>query len=78
MVSAEQLAEAILMSPGGMPLRGGSNQMLTAEDVAEALQVSVDTVYRKWRAWGLKGHRVGRLLRFRERDITTWLEKHAA
>jgi excisionase family DNA binding protein len=52
--------------------------MLSAEDVAEALQVSVDTVYRRWRKWGLKGYYVGRLLRFRERDINAWLESRAA
>ena len=59
-------------------MKGGSNQLVTPEDVAEALQVSVDTVYRQWRKWGLKGFRVGRLLRFRERDINTWLESRAA
>ena len=59
-------------------MKGGSNQLVTPEDVAEALQVSVDTVYRRWRKWGLKGFRVGRLLRFRERDINAWLESRAA
>ena len=42
------------------------------------LQVSTDSLYKRWRAWGLPGIHVGRLLRFRERDINTWLEKHAA
>lgn len=56
--------------------QGGSNRLLTPEEVAEWLKVSEITVKNKYRAWGLKPQKVGRLLRFRERDIVAYLEAH--
>jgi excisionase family DNA binding protein len=56
--------------------RGGSNQLLTPEEVAEWLKVSVSTVRNRYRAWGLTPQRVGRLLRFRERDIVAYLDRN--
>ncbi|MFE6690049.1 helix-turn-helix domain-containing protein [Streptomyces sp. NPDC057743] len=56
--------------------RGGSNRLLTVEEVAAWLRVSETTVRNKYRAWGIKPQKVGRLLRFRERDIANYLEKH--
>ncbi|MFE9601449.1 helix-turn-helix domain-containing protein [Streptomyces hokutonensis] len=53
---------------------GGSNKLLTPGEVASWLQVSETTVKNKYRAWGLKPQKVGRLLRFRERDIIAYLE----
>ncbi|MFI6292681.1 helix-turn-helix domain-containing protein [Nonomuraea sp. NPDC050790] len=45
------------------------------EETAERLRVSKSTFYSKWREWGLKGIRVGRHLRFRERNVESWLER---
>ncbi|WP_411120571.1 helix-turn-helix domain-containing protein [Streptomyces sp. x-19] len=56
--------------------QGGSNRLLTPEEVADWLKVSEITVKNKYRAWGLKPQKVGRLLRFRERDIVAYLEAH--
>ncbi|AIA05692.1 MULTISPECIES: helix-turn-helix domain-containing protein [Streptomyces] len=56
--------------------RGGSNRLLTVEEVAAWLRVSEVTVRNKYRAWGIKPQKVGRLLRFRERDIANYLEEH--
>ncbi|MCZ7458251.1 helix-turn-helix domain-containing protein [Streptomyces sp. WMMC940] len=56
--------------------RGGSNRLLTVEEVAAWLRVSETTVRNKYRAWGIKPQKVGRLLRFRERDIANYLERH--
>lgn len=53
---------------------GGSNRLLTPEEVAAWLKVSEITVKNKYRTWGLKAQKVGRLLRFRERDIVAYLE----
>lgn len=53
---------------------GGSNRLLTPEEVAAWLKVSDITVRNKYRNWGLKAQKVGRLLRFRERDIVAYLE----
>ncbi|WDM13395.1 helix-turn-helix domain-containing protein [Streptomyces lavenduligriseus] len=55
---------------------GGSNRLLTPEEVAEWLRVSGITVKNKYRVWGLKAQKVGRLLRFRERNIIAYLEDH--
>ena len=56
--------------------RGGSNRLLTVEEVAAWLKVSESTVRNKYRAWGIKPQKVGRLLRFRERDIDNDLDQH--
>ena len=40
------------------------------------LAVSLHTLYGSWRAWGLTGYRVGKHLRFRERDLESWLSRH--
>lgn len=49
---------------------------MTAEEVAAWLRVSETTVRNKYRAWGIKPQKVGRLLRFRERDIANYLDDH--
>jgi excisionase family DNA binding protein len=56
--------------------RGGSNRLLTVEEVAEWLRVTPTTVRNRHRLWGLKPQKVGRLLRFRERDVATFLDEH--
>lgn len=56
---------------------GGSNRLITAQETAALLNISVDTVYRRWHEWGLRGLHVGRSLRFRERDIANWLDRLA-
>ncbi|QIS16439.1 helix-turn-helix domain-containing protein [Nocardia arthritidis] len=55
---------------------GGSNRLLTPQEVAEWLKVSEITVKNKYRIWGLKSQKVGRLLRFRERDVVAYLDAH--
>jgi excisionase family DNA binding protein len=57
---------------------GGSNRLLTAAETAEFLAVSKKTLYNYWRTWGLTAFRVGRGLKFRQRDVESWLERHAA
>ncbi|MGW6536138.1 helix-turn-helix domain-containing protein [Streptomyces sp. NPDC055051] len=58
-------------------MQGGSYRLLTAGEVAEWLKVSEVTVKNKYRTWGLRPQKVGRLLRFRERDVIAYLEsKH--
>ncbi len=49
-------------------------RLLTVAEVAEWLRVSEVTVQNKYRSWGLKAQKVGRLLRFRERDVITYLD----
>jgi excisionase family DNA binding protein len=54
---------------------GGSNRLLTVAQVAEYLGIPEKTLYQRWRPWGLTAYKVGRHLRFRERDIESWLER---
>lgn len=58
-------------------MRGGSNRLLTSKETADLLGVSVDYLYRSWQELGLTGYRIGRLLKFRERDIENWIERQA-
>jgi excisionase family DNA binding protein len=57
---------------------GGSNRLVDVQELADSFGVPVATIYHEWRKWGLKGIKVGRHLRFRERDIESWLDKQAA
>ena len=52
---------------------GGSNRLITAEELAAYLGVPKKTVYGCWRQWGLPACKVGRHLRFRERQVEEWL-----
>jgi excisionase family DNA binding protein len=49
-------------------------QLLTPEQVADRLQISRVTVMEYLRKGRLKGHRVGKLWRIKERDLETFLE----
>jgi excisionase family DNA binding protein len=53
---------------------GGSNRLLSVDELAAYLGVPKKTVYGCWRQWGLRGYRVGRYLRFRERHVEQWLQ----
>ena len=57
---------------------GGSNRMLSARDVAAILAIPERTVRDKWKEWGLPTYRIGKHLRWRERDVYAWLERQTA
>ena len=57
---------------------GGSNRLLSVDKLAAYLGVPKKTVYGCWRQWGLRGYRVGRYLRFRERHVEEWLRNQEA
>ena len=59
-------------------MRGGSNRLLSPDEVAERLGVSRKTVYRRWREWGLRSRSLGRLIRFAERDVENFMERTGA
>ena len=52
-------------------------KLLTPEQVAERLQISRWTVMDYLRAGRIKGHRVGRLWRIKEKDLEAFLEGSA-
>jgi len=59
-------------------VKGGSNQLLSADATAALLDISVDTLYRNWKAWEMIAYRIGSRLKFRERDVNSFLERHRA
>jgi excisionase family DNA binding protein len=54
---------------------GGSNRMLSSRDIADLLGVPEVTVRAKWREWGLQAYRIGKHLRWREREVQAWIER---
>ena len=59
-----------------MFLRGASmsESFLTATDVAQLLQLNVETVYGLIAKQGLPAAKIGRLWRFEESKIRAWVE----
>jgi len=57
---------------------GGSNRMLSARDVAAILAVPERTVRDRWREWGLQAYRIGKHLRWKERDVHAWIDRQTA
>jgi excisionase family DNA binding protein len=55
---------------------GGSNRMLSSHDVSEILGIPERTVRDKWREWNLPAYRIGKHLRWRERDLYAWIERN--
>jgi excisionase family DNA binding protein len=53
--------------------------LLTIKELAAQLQIPVQSIYR-WRYAGVgpKGIRIGRHVRFRQRDVDAWLDEQAA
>ena len=57
---------------------GGSNRLLSSREVAALLGVPERTVRARWREWQLPAYRIGKHLRWRERDIQAWIDRQAA
>lgn len=55
------------------------DSLLSVEDLANNLEVPVKTIYTwRHRNTGPKGFRVGKHLRFRWRDVQTWVAERIA
>jgi excisionase family DNA binding protein len=57
---------------------GGSNRLLSSRDVAAILAVPERTVRDRWKEWGLPAYRIGKHLRWKERDVYAWIESQSA
>ena len=57
---------------------GGSNRLLSSRDVAVILAIPERTVRDKWKEWGLPAYRIGKHLRWKERDVHAWIERQSA
>ena len=57
---------------------GGVVRLLTIDEVAEYLQVPVQTLYHwRYKRTGPKGVRVGRFVRYHRADVEAWLRIQA-
>lgn len=56
---------------------GGSNRLLDIPKAAAYLDVPPRRLRDNWRRWGISACKVGRELRFRERDLESWLASNA-
>ena len=54
----------------------GSDEIITAEDVAKLLKVAPSTVYAWVRDGKLRHHRLGRCIRFYKSDVLDWFESN--
>jgi predicted DNA-binding transcriptional regulator AlpA len=52
--------------------------VLPARDVAAVLAVAERAVRLTWRAWRLPACRIGRYLRWREREVCAWIDRQDA
>ena len=57
---------------------GGYNKMLSAREVAAILSVPERTIREKWRDWELPAYRIGKHLRWKEREVYAWIDRNAA
>lgn len=57
---------------------GGSNRMLSAREVGALLGIPERTVRDRWQSWELPAYRIGKHLRWRERDVHAWIDRQAA
>ena len=53
---------------------GGSNRLLSSRDVAAILAIPERTIRDRWKEWGLPAYRIGKHLRWKERDVYAWIE----
>ena len=49
------------------------NRWLSAEEIAQHLGVSIDTIYRWITGRGMPAHKVGRLWKFKTNEVDEWV-----
>ena len=59
-------------------MTNGSNKLLDIREASDLLRVPDRRLRDHWKTWGIKAYKLGRELRFRERDLWSWLEQHPA
>jgi excisionase family DNA binding protein len=57
---------------------GGSNRFLGTDELADMFGVPVSTIRNEWKAWGLPGVKIGRYVKFRERNVEAWIDARTA
>ena len=54
------------------------NRWLSAEEIAQHLGVSIDTIYRWIAGRGMPAHKVGRLWKFKTDEVDEWVKTGGA
>ena len=54
---------------------GGSNRLMPLADAAAYLAVRPEQLRKNHRGWDIPCLKVGRELRFRQRDLNAWIER---
>jgi len=54
------------------------NRWLSAEEIAQHLGVSIDTIYRWIAGRGMPAHKVGRLWKFKTDEVDKWVQAGGA
>lgn len=54
---------------------GGSNRWLSLNSAAAHLDMPPERLRRYFKRWGIPAYRAGRELRFKERELNTWVAK---
>jgi excisionase family DNA binding protein len=58
---------------------GGSNKLLNLAEAAAYLGLEDPLKLRRWRhQWGIPATKVGRAVKFRQRDLDAWISRQAA
>ena len=55
---------------------GGSNKLVSMHEAADYLSVSYKNFAANYKGWHIPFHRVGNRVKFRERDLETFLDRH--
>ncbi len=57
---------------------GGSTHLWRVAEAAQLLGISESNLRHTWKEKGPRPHRVGKLLKFMERELAQWLEENWA
>lgn len=52
--------------------------LMTPQQAADYLAVSLSSLYTNWRVWGIPAHKIGKHLRFRVAEVDAWIASQVA
>ena len=53
---------------------GGSTQLISMREAAARLDIPLSTFHKHYREWGVPARRIGRSVKFMERELLAWIE----
>jgi excisionase family DNA binding protein len=64
-----------MVREGATGTLGGSNRMLNSREVGRLLGLPERTIRAQYKEWKLPTYRIGRALRWKERDVLAWIDR---